>query len=148
MPRSFTIPCRNCNALYQTIESQWPGFCSESCQQAYPQPKPAPVYRRPRTPQPKIPRRKEEQVDRKGYRQSRAGYWERQRRKALERDGYRCMVCGRRDRLEVHHLRPRWTFGDNVRDMHALDNLVTLCPKHHAEAERHSRLVWGSSGES
>jgi len=34
------------------------------------------------------------------------------RRQVLERDGWRCQVCGRRDRLEVHHLRRRSRQGD------------------------------------
>ena len=50
------------------------------------------------------------------------------RMRVLERDGFRCVVCGRRPRdhidleLHVHHLIP-WRLSGPT----ALDNLVTLC---------------------
>lgn len=46
-------------------------------------------------------------------------YWQRQRRRAKDRDGWRCRRCGAAGRLEVHHLDPDG--GDE------LENLVTLC---------------------
>ncbi len=66
------------------------------------------------------------------------GTWTQVARRAKERDGYRCRVCGvhyralkaQGQRLSVHHRRA-------VRDggTDDLANLVTLCPRHHVEAE-------------
>jgi hypothetical protein len=52
---------------------------------------------------------------------------------ALERDGYKCRLCGADDRrsLEVHHLDNRnWT-ADYKDANHDLDNLMTLCKTCH-----------------
>lgn len=45
------------------------------------------------------------------------------RQKALERDGHRCVDCGKEGRLHVHHIEDP--------DNHELDNLVTLCARCH-----------------
>lgn len=61
--------------------------------------------------------------------------WNRMRRKARERDGHQCQVCGK-DKSDlgmhphVHHVRPVKDFED-PNDAHYLENLITLCPKHH-----------------
>ena len=49
--------------------------------------------------------------------------WARLRREVLDRDGWRCVKCGRRGRLEVDHVIPM-RFGGAV---YALENLQTLC---------------------
>lgn len=49
--------------------------------------------------------------------------WEQAKRAALERDGHRCVRCGKATRLHVHHLQSP--------DDHGLDNLVTLCGSCH-----------------
>jgi hypothetical protein len=62
--------------------------------------------------------------------------WRTQRRKALERDGHQCVVCGAGGEIHVHHVRPFRVFGpENHEQANALDNLVCLCPKHHAKWE-------------
>ena len=65
--------------------------------------------------------------------------WQHVRRAALERDGYRCVKCGRAGKLEVHHITAMYKGGLP----YALDNLETLCQAHHRE---HSvfgpRLEW------
>jgi DEAD/DEAH box helicase domain-containing protein len=81
--------------------------------------------------------------------------WRQQRQKALERDGFRCRICGAAGRedltgfeepvrsvtLHVHHKRPfrdySYTRGvnENYLDANKLDNLVTLCPSCHRQAE-------------
>lgn len=60
--------------------------------------------------------------------------WNKQRKLAFERDNGACQVCGRtKEDLgrepDVHHI-------DFSKDNHDLNNLVTLCSKHHREAER------------
>ena len=67
--------------------------------------------------------------------------WVHKREDILERDGYRCWLCEQEQaprrynpgRLSVHHIEPlveRW-------DLRLEEgNLITLCDKHHEEAER------------
>ena len=43
-------------------------------------------------------------------------------REVLERDGWRCQWCGRREALQVHHVQPRGRLGDDTEE-----NLITLC---------------------
>ena len=57
-----------------------------------------------------------------------AGQWERNRNAALVRADHRCVTCGDDYWLHVHHVIP-WAVGQD--DPHALDNLVTLCARHH-----------------
>lgn len=68
-----------------------------------------------------------------------AGRWWRARRKALERDGYRCKNCGKSaDQIgrnpDVHHIRPLKEFDDPQR-AHSINNLICLCRKCHRNAE-------------
>ncbi len=57
--------------------------------------------------------------------------WERIRRQALDRDGWRCCRCGKAGRLEVHHLRRLIDGGDN-----SLPNLESLCIACHLAIHR------------
>ena len=47
----------------------------------------------------------------------------------FERDGYRCVMCGRAGRLECDHILPLQLGGDPW----ALDNLQTLCRSCHIQ---------------
>ena len=49
--------------------------------------------------------------------------WERVRRAAFRRDGYRCTACGRAARLEGHHEPP---LRDGA-DPYEVDGIVSLC---------------------
>lgn len=74
------------------------------------------------------------------------GAWRKARLAALERDGYRCTVCGKTQQqakaegrgLEVHHLTASHiTPGRSLdRDEHPLDELQTLCHEHHRQTLR------------
>jgi 5-methylcytosine-specific restriction endonuclease McrA len=44
------------------------------------------------------------------------------RRQVLERDGWRCQVCGSSAKLQVHHLRRRSKLGGDESE-----NLISLC---------------------
>ena len=74
--------------------------------------------------------------------------WQRVRRLALERDGWRCVTCGRAGRLEVDHVIPLDRGGPPLE----LSNLQTLCrsPCHFAKtgAENSTagpeRLAWSA----
>ena len=52
-------------------------------------------------------------------------------RQVLQRDGWRCQMCGSMERLAIHHRKFRSQAGDD-----AEENLVTLCAKCHAQAHR------------
>ncbi len=59
--------------------------------------------------------------------------WKALRMQALDRDGWQCVQCGERRRLEVDHIEP-------VRDRpdlaYSLANLQTLCGRCHARKTR------------
>ena len=75
--------------------------------------------------------------------------WRSQRKKALERDGFRCRMCGAAGdditpgsvTLHVHHKRPFREYhyekgvNENYLDANKLENLATLCPSCHRQAE-------------
>lgn len=55
-----------------------------------------------------------------------------------------CSACGKKEgRLQVHHIRPYRMNRDNSRQ-----NLVTLCPKHHAAYEKYSDAIEQLGGEA
>ena len=54
-------------------------------------------------------------------------------RQVIERDGWRCQVCGRMQRLQVHHQQFRGHSG-NDEDQ----NLITLCVECHARIHRNA----------
>lgn len=71
--------------------------------------------------------------------------WDEIREMCLERDDYRCKLCGmteeehrewhsRGSGLHVHHIRPLAEF-DSAEEANALDNLVTLCISCHQPVE-------------
>ena len=49
----------------------------------------------------------------------------------LERDGWRCQVCGRAEDLQIHHIQPRSRLGDD-----SAENLIALCVMCHQKAHR------------
>ena len=52
-------------------------------------------------------------------------------RQVLERDGWRCQVCGSMQHLQVHHLKFRSQSGGDVEQ-----NLITLCAECHEHVHR------------
>jgi 5-methylcytosine-specific restriction endonuclease McrA len=52
-------------------------------------------------------------------------------RQVLERDGWRCQVCGSMQHLQVHHLTLRSHSGGDVEQ-----NLITLCAGCHEHLHR------------
>lgn len=63
--------------------------------------------------------------------------WEKQRERALERDGRRCLICESGEDLNVHHKVPLRNFDRDKLRWHeranALDNLITLCRTCHSK---------------
>ena len=70
------------------------------------------------------PKRPRLRLDRESYRDL--------RHKILQRDGWRCQLCGRIGELQVHHIRLRSKLGDDIEV-----NLITLCPRCHGLVHRH-----------
>lgn len=60
---------------------------------------------------------------------TRTARWRALRLQALRRDGFRCVVCGARGRLEVDHIKPVRTHPELSWD---LANLQSLCPRDHS----------------
>lgn len=58
------------------------------------------------------------------------------RKQVLARDNEKCRKCCRQDQLQLHHLTPRRSKGDDVPD-----NLITLCLSCHAEWEMLDQIV-------
>ena len=56
-------------------------------------------------------------------------------RQVLERDGWRCQVCGSMQHLQVHHLKFRSQSGGDEGQ-----NLITLCADCHEQIHRSSRV--------
>lgn len=57
--------------------------------------------------------------------------WFSLRRKIIERDEFKCCFCGSKDKLEVHHVRPKSRNGKDE-----TWNLITLCSTCHDEEHR------------
>ena len=67
--------------------------------------------------------------------------WQRARKAALRRDGYRCTDCGKAGRMEVHHVKPLWKFPDQ--DPFFLDGLACLCRGCHIRTTRVENELYG-----
>jgi 5-methylcytosine-specific restriction endonuclease McrA len=118
--RQVTVTCSGCEELFQRRQSLDTEYCSMACWRT-------------------------DNVA-TGIRQYYTGEWNRQREKAIERDGYQCIVCGVGDEehrqrfgrgLEVHHLTPVRLFNKwdkPPEHAHVLRNLVTVCRTHHPGA--------------
>lgn len=67
------------------------------------------------------------QIDIKNHDETRFGG---NRQKALERDGYKCVLCGATENLAVHH---KDDSGQTDNPNHELDNLITVCNSCHTK---------------
>jgi DEAD/DEAH box helicase domain-containing protein len=76
--------------------------------------------------------------------------WDEIRAKVLRRDGNRCQVCGAsgtEQSLHVHHIKPFRSFTSREA-VNQLQNLITLCPSCHRNAETRVRIHSGMAGFS
>ncbi len=74
--------------------------------------------------------------------------WPKIRDRVRARDGFRCQVCGTPEngrQHDVHHKIPFRQF-PSAEQAHRLDNLITLCPTHHRQAEQNVRMRSGLAG--
>jgi len=60
-------------------------------------------------------------------------YWSKIRHDILERDGYTCQLCGKNGdtKLHIHHI---LKVNESGQDYY--DNLITVCPTCHSQADR------------
>jgi len=86
--------------------------------------------------------------------------WEKIREKVRARDGYKCQICGTPEtkrQHDVHHKIPFRSFIRNalaegfaieqaIQQANRLDNLTTLCPSCHKQAEANVRMRSGLAG--
>lgn len=56
--------------------------------------------------------------------------WDKIRKQVYQRDGLRCVICGKKGKLHAHHIIPVKISKDN-----SMSNLVTLCSKCHRKLE-------------
>jgi len=77
--------------------------------------------------------------------------WDKIRQRVLQRDGARCQVCGATgvggQTLHIHHIQPFRSF-TNLEAANQLQNLITLCPACHRQAETRVRIRSGMAGFS
>lgn len=125
-----TIECRTCGdeKLVKPAKVSESRFCSQECMIEW----------------------RSDQFSGENHPRWRGGYeryygpnWRRQRKRALERDGYQCQICGM-DKTEhdqeygcnptVHH-KTRFGDFDNYERANELDNLITLCRRCHGLIE-------------
>jgi 5-methylcytosine-specific restriction endonuclease McrA len=69
--------------------------------------------------------------------------WQKLRAKVKARDRHGCIVCGATTKLSVHHIVPARYGGSDT-----LDNLVTLCSRHHRAADRRTFRERGGVGSA
>lgn len=62
------------------------------------------------------------------------GTWTRRKKEISERDGHKCLMCGKTEELEQHHFIKLITF-DNPNDAHYDENVGTFCKYCHKKVE-------------
>jgi DEAD/DEAH box helicase domain-containing protein len=76
--------------------------------------------------------------------------WDNIRKRVITRDGNRCQVCGtsgKNQPLHVHHIQPFRSFS-NREAANQIQNLISLCPTCHRQAETSVRVRSGMAGLS
>lgn len=68
--------------------------------------------------------------------------WRDMRADIIERDGFRCRVCVKTEKLRVHHIIPRMYRHIAGIDIDHPSNLITLCEPHQLMADR-LLTAWG-----
>lgn len=131
MSRPVETICQICGKVFNSVISERRKFCSQQCRGEW--------YG-------KTFYGENHPKWRGGFPESYGPNWNEQRRKALKRDSYTCLACGKKKSVfsnnpDVHHIIPFRTFGyvhgqnDNYKAANELTNLITLCRKCHMDAE-------------
>lgn len=56
--------------------------------------------------------------------------WDKIRKSVYQRDGYRCVMCGKKGKIHAHHIVPVTISKDN-----SMNNLVSVCESCHRKLE-------------
>jgi 5-methylcytosine-specific restriction endonuclease McrA len=62
---------------------------------------------------------------------------------AFEREGWKCTKCGSREKLQAHHIEPISQGVIDLKVVHRVENLITLCAMCHRKL---SATSYGSFG--
>lgn len=127
--RKVTVPCWTCGTLIARMPSALAAhnFCGRECYRTW---RLSGVFSKENNP-----------TWRGGNADYRGPNWQQQRKKALERDGYACVTCGRQDQLTVNHKMPFRLFASYI-DANQLTNLETLCRGCHSKADNRFWLAY------
>lgn len=105
-------------------------YCSERCSRLYLKSQ----YRKRNKDKINAYRRK---IRKEGYK----NYYKSQRsgnvNKVLSQGVVSCLVCGKREGVEIHHIKPRRAGGK-----HEMGNIVLLCKEHHFTFEELTNSLW------
>ena len=74
--------------------------------------------------------RKKFRADERKRRQLYSDNWDTIRKRVYQRDGYRCVMCGKKGKLHAHHIVPVRISKDN-----SMNNLVSVCNECHRKLE-------------
>lgn len=66
-------------------------------------------------------------------------FWNSARKAAKKRDGYKCVKCGKTERLEVNHIVPCLGKHNEVGCWHHQSNLETVCSECHKDITKTQR---------
>lgn len=123
--KKVIVQCSYCGASLQVFPSKAKAnkhfYCNRACRASHITGKNNPSY-----------------TDGKGRKREYSRDWKQQRRKALERDSFKCQLCGKSPKkaryLHVHHITPAYKFQD-TEIANQLINLITLCHTCHKKVE-------------
>ncbi len=76
--------------------------------------------------------------------------WDTQKKLARQRDSYLCQKCGIAEKDKAHHVHHKVPFRlfTSLEKANAIENLITLCPRCHRQAEAIARIHSGLSSVS
>lgn len=63
--------------------------------------------------------------------------------KVLERDSYKCVICGSTELIQVHHIDETGRNKPKEQQNNDMENLITLCAKCHIEQHNPVLKRWG-----
>ena len=118
----IVFTCLNCGNHFNLLECQLKGkknagkWCCRSCRDEYRKGINHPYYIG-------------ERIIKRG------SNWQSQKRKALKRDNFTCQKCGKKEFINVHHIKPYRFFNGDYKTANNLSNLICLCSACHRKAD-------------
>lgn len=118
--------CKNCKNIFYVYpyKAKIQQFCSQECNHQWHRGSNSPHWKG-------------------GIGSNRGSSWYKQRRTALERDNYKCQICGTKEGdgilIDVHHITPFHEY-NNHEEANKLNNLICLCRKCHPYIEKNREI--------